>query len=302
MKKIIFFVFGLFMILPLFAQEIRLEKASELTNDLTARTKVVLDLNDDPCALVRIQIPTEEEVSFEGNIIQVEKTPGEFLIYVPEGTKRIRVKHPQCAPFLIDFSEKGLTIKGKTTYAVLLVLPASVSMPEPIKGFNQVWVEDVVFKKEIKQVNGKPVTLTVKRFFQINYDAVESSKSQGFCTMMVKTDLKWGEESAGPGVCQWIGSWKYNNGEVLFTRSMKPQFFGVPTEYVNMAGNRPQFVSLLTEKEAEETNNYIKKVCCIDVQSFTWKDVEIKDNTLFFVQDGNLCSLNLSDFDAMTAY
>ena len=51
------------MFLPVCAQELQIEKATELTNDLTARTKPVLDLNDDPCALIRLQIPTEEDVS-----------------------------------------------------------------------------------------------------------------------------------------------------------------------------------------------------------------------------------------------
>ena len=302
MKRLLFAIMGAFMFLPVCAKELQIEKATELTNDLTARTKPVLDLNDDPCALIRLQIPTEEDVSFEGNVIQVEKTPGEYLIYVPEGTKRLRVKHPQCVPLVIDFPENGLSIKGKATYAIYLVLPASLAKPEPIKGFNQIWKEEIVAKKELKKVEGRPVTLTITRFVRIDYDAVESLKSQGFCTLMTKAELKWGNESAGKTPTQWIGSWKYKDGEVHFDRSMAPQFFGISTEYISMDNNRPKIVPLLTEKEAEETNNLIKEVVGVNTKSFDWKDVEVKGEELYYVQDGKLNALSLSSFDEMSAF
>ena len=322
MKRLFTLLASLSCVIPLSAQEIKLEKAQELMNDLTARSKMVLDLNDEPCALIRLQIPTEEELTFEGNIIQVEQTPGEYLIYIPEGTKRIRVKHPQCIPFVVDFPNNGLTIKGKSTYSIVLVLPSSVSKPEPIKGFNKVWKEDLVSNKKLKTINGEPLTLTITRFVRIDYDAVESSKEQGFCTMTTQAALKLGKKDAGEGFSQWIGSWKHKNGAVTFERSMTPQYFGIPTEYADIDQFQNKDISRLSakelrvyldqlnrmqssalrffdEREEREINDYIKKISKVDSKSFKWEDVLVEGEKIVFLQDGDFCTMEPSSLDEM---
>lgn len=307
---------GFFCILSLSAQEIKLEKAQELTNDLTARTNSVLDLNDEPCALIRVQIPTGEEITFEGNVIQVEETPGEYLVYIPEGTKRIRVKHPQCIPFVVDFPNNGLTIKGKSTYSIVLVLPSSVSKPEPIKGFNKVWKDELVSSKKLKTINGEPLTLTITRYVRIDYDGVESSKEQGFSAIQTLTTLKLGNNEVGGGFSQWIGSWKHKKGSVMFERSLAPQYVGIPTEYQDL-GN-VQFdklspkelnrilsgqgtVTLFSKDEAKELDDYIKKISKLDSKSFKWEDVLVEGENLVFLQDGDFYTMKPSSLEEMSS-
>lgn len=320
MKTLFTLLASLLCMISLSAQEIKLENAQELMNDLTARTKMVLDLNDEPCALIKVQIPTEEELTFEGNIIQVEQTPGEYLVYIPEGTKRIRVKHPQCIPFVVDFPNNGLTIKGKSTYSIVLVLPSSVSKPEPIKGFNKVWKEELVSNKQLKNINGEPLSLTITRFVRIDYDAVESSKEQGFCTVKTLAVLKLGKKDAGRGSSQWIGSWKHQKGVVTFERSMMPQYFGIPTEYSDMGQFQNKDISKLSAKELrayfdalnnsvtlfdgkeeKEINDYIKKLSKVDSISFKWEDVLVEGEKIVFLQDGDFCTMEPSSLDEMSS-
>ena len=63
------------------AQELKVKSFECLEVDLTARTKERLDLNETPCAILRISVPNSNDFVFEGNIIgKPEYTPGEILV------------------------------------------------------------------------------------------------------------------------------------------------------------------------------------------------------------------------------
>lgn len=103
------------------AQEIKVKSVKLLEKDLTARTNPRLDGNDDPCALIKVIVPALEGVQFEGWVIgQVGYRAGEYQIYVPVGTKKIKFRHPDFAPGEIIFS---IPIESKCTYCVELDVP-----------------------------------------------------------------------------------------------------------------------------------------------------------------------------------
>ena len=51
------------------AQDVKVTAFQRMDRDLMARTQERLDLNDDPCAIVRISVADVKEYTFEGNII-----------------------------------------------------------------------------------------------------------------------------------------------------------------------------------------------------------------------------------------
>ena len=103
-----------------FAQEMKVLSFNSRPQDLFARTQQRTDLNGDPCALIKVQIPRLTDVIFEGSVVDAIYTPGEYLVYVPAGTKRIKVKHKDFLPLEYEFPEK---IEGNVTYEMVIQLP-----------------------------------------------------------------------------------------------------------------------------------------------------------------------------------
>lgn len=76
-----------------------------------------MDLNDEPCALVKIQM--EDGINkVEGNIIgSPQKMNGETWIYVTEGSKEIKIQPAHSVSFMVSFSDFGIkSLRGKCSY------------------------------------------------------------------------------------------------------------------------------------------------------------------------------------------
>lgn len=76
-----------------------------------------MDLNDAPCALVKIQM--EDGINkVEGNIIgSPQKMNGETWIYVTEGSKEIKIQPAHSVSFMVSFSDFGIkSLRGKCSY------------------------------------------------------------------------------------------------------------------------------------------------------------------------------------------
>lgn len=98
------------------------------TKDLQARTQKREDLNGDPCALLKIEVPKLKDITFEGNYIgETQYTPGEYLVYVPAGTKRIKLKHEDYTPLVIEFSDCDIKIEQQSVYKIFISLPPDLS-------------------------------------------------------------------------------------------------------------------------------------------------------------------------------
>ncbi|MCM1141102.1 MAG: hypothetical protein NC453_21245 [Muribaculum sp.] len=117
--KIIFSIILLLDSPNLIARNIEVISMQQLTLDLSASTKVKVDNNGIPCALLRIYLPIED-CEFEGNIIgTITYKTNEYRIYVSSGTKKIRVMVPDNEPKTINFADFGIDhVDSKSTYEI----------------------------------------------------------------------------------------------------------------------------------------------------------------------------------------
>lgn len=121
MKKILLLGLVLSACLTLSAQQISVKSIEELTSDLTARTHPRSDINDNSCALIKVTIPMVKNLMFSGWVMgDVDYHPGEYWVYVPEGTKKIKFQHEDFAPGEIVFD---IPIKKLCVYRVTLDVP-----------------------------------------------------------------------------------------------------------------------------------------------------------------------------------
>lgn len=101
------------------AQEIQVKAFSKMERDLTARTKPRFDLNDSPCALIKIET-TGKDFQFEGNMIgEPIYQKGEVQIYLTQGTRRLTLKHDKYGILRYEFPEK---IEKQVVYRLALKL------------------------------------------------------------------------------------------------------------------------------------------------------------------------------------
>ena len=117
------FTFWLCLISLAQAQNISVASFELAPNDLTANLEgtTVYDQNGQKCALIRIQT-TQKGFSFDVGALGVQKVDdnkvGEIWVYVPEGVKRISIRHQQLGS-LLDYGFP-VTLMGSKTYVMQL--------------------------------------------------------------------------------------------------------------------------------------------------------------------------------------
>ena len=102
------FLCGCLLLLSTFlsAQEL-VTSFKTLEKDLLARTQPRLDLNDVPCAIVRVSAADIESYSFMGNIIgDVVYQSGEALVYMTKGSRNITIKSNKFGMMKFEFPQK----------------------------------------------------------------------------------------------------------------------------------------------------------------------------------------------------
>ncbi len=128
-KGFIFLIAALFSCLSVCAQhEIKVSSFKELLSDLSASTNRRYDLNDDACALVKVQYPMPN-ATFEGNIIgDVEFRNNEYWVYVSKGTKRIKIHLPSAPTIQLEFVDFDIPqAESNVTYIVEFKFPEKTS-------------------------------------------------------------------------------------------------------------------------------------------------------------------------------
>ncbi|MGM9799925.1 MAG: SUMF1/EgtB/PvdO family nonheme iron enzyme [Muribaculaceae bacterium] len=110
--------------------------------DASASVHRRLDLNKQPCALVKVQLAAPG-AAFEGNVIgEVEYKVSEYWVYMSRDTKRIAIKCPNYLPVMVEFSDYGIRgLDGGTTYELVVALPMLYNKNEP-----QVTAQYVMFE------------------------------------------------------------------------------------------------------------------------------------------------------------
>ena len=103
------------------AQNIAVKSFKTLTNDLDARVNFPKkDQNGDLCAIIKV-VTSENGFSWDGGqsgIWAAEKKTGEYWLYIPQGSKRLTIKHEQLGT-LSDYLYPESIVKA-TVYELVL--------------------------------------------------------------------------------------------------------------------------------------------------------------------------------------
>ena len=110
------------------AQELTVKKMEVAPIDLSASTQPRNDRNENPCALVKVQLATPG-ASFEGNVIgDTEFKKGEYWVYMSEGSYMLNIKHSSFLPLFVNFRDYDIKrVEGKTTYVLTLLMPQAAA-------------------------------------------------------------------------------------------------------------------------------------------------------------------------------
>lgn len=121
MKRVFTFFILFFIFDSVYSQELIVKSFILGVNDLSAQTQPRKDLNDKNCALVKVGIGLQG-VQFEGNIVgNVVNKTGEYWVYMPQGSRMLKVKHPNYSPIMVSFSNYGVErVESNRTYILTL--------------------------------------------------------------------------------------------------------------------------------------------------------------------------------------
>ena len=124
MKRILFFVFGILLCLNTFAQKLAIESFTLSATDISAQTQQRKDLNDEPCALVKVQF-VGDILDVEGNVIKpLVKKGNETWAYMTHGSQQMKVLTKDYLPIMVDFSNYGISqVEKNKTYVLVLTKP-----------------------------------------------------------------------------------------------------------------------------------------------------------------------------------
>ena len=131
MQKIFLSLILFFVALsPTIAKELLVKSFKVVTSDLTAQTQPRKDLNNRNCALIKVGIGLQG-VLFEGSIVgNVENKTGEYWVYMPQGNRMLKVKHPNYAPVMVTFADYGVEkVESDRTYELTITASGNVVGP-----------------------------------------------------------------------------------------------------------------------------------------------------------------------------
>lgn len=141
MKRKFLFLLLIFLYLSSQAQELTIKSFTELTNDITARSNPRNDLNDNPCALVKVRMAVDN-ATFKGMIVgDVQHEGSEYYVYLPEGAKKITISAPSYLPIDVKFEDYGIgALVAKTTYLLTLSNATNNVLPIQTSGIQTGWI------------------------------------------------------------------------------------------------------------------------------------------------------------------
>ena len=104
------------------AQDIEVKKFEQLEKDQTAALSPRKDINGADCALVLVR-SLKKGLEFEGWVVgDVEYKNDSYLVYMANGSKNLKIKHPDYQTKAIFFGDYGIgSLKGGQMYNLSLV-------------------------------------------------------------------------------------------------------------------------------------------------------------------------------------
>lgn len=123
MKKVYLLLITIFYVnISLLAQDIEVKKFEPFQNGQIDRINIRNDNNGNPCALLIVH-SFKKGLEFEGWVVgDVEFENETYRIYVANGAKHIKIKHPDCQTKDVVFNEYGVNnLQSGTVYELYLV-------------------------------------------------------------------------------------------------------------------------------------------------------------------------------------
>ena len=120
-KMVLATLMWLFCQARMFSQEFSVASFQVLPNDVSAFINNLRDLNDEACALIKVEAPSDFAFSTPLGIVKRKDEVGEIWLYVPKGTKMLTLKHPQWG--VIRDYKLGKPLESRMTYELKLNLP-----------------------------------------------------------------------------------------------------------------------------------------------------------------------------------
>ena len=123
-KSLFLFLFFVFHVFDICAQELMVKSFKLAENDISAQTQPRKDLNDRNCALVKV-LYVGEIVDVEGNVVKpIVKRSNEFWIYMPQNSRQIKIVARNYIPMMITFEDYGIEkLESNKTYVLTIVKP-----------------------------------------------------------------------------------------------------------------------------------------------------------------------------------
>ena len=123
-KMVLATLVWLFCQATMFSQEFSVASFQVLPNDVSAFINNVRDLNDEACALIKVEAPSDFAFSTPLGIVKRKDEVGEIWLYVPRGTKMLTLKHPLWG--VIRDYKLGKPLESRMTYELKLNQPKPV--------------------------------------------------------------------------------------------------------------------------------------------------------------------------------
>ena len=152
-KRIAFLIFCLLVCLGSLAQELNVKSFSLAATDISAQTQLRKDLNDEPCALVKVQF-VGDILDVEGNVIKpLVKKGNETWAYMTHGSQQMKVLTKDYLPIMVDFSNYGISqVEKNKTYVLVLTKP--VGGAEPVDAGGNFYALSVQPKNAVVTIDG----------------------------------------------------------------------------------------------------------------------------------------------------
>lgn len=145
------------------AQQFEVTSFRLLDNDITAWIDPVRDLNDEACALIKVANGRNYEFTSPLGIVKrVEKT-GETWVYLPHGSQRITIKHPQWG-VLRDYQFKK-SLESRMSYEMILAprhdIRREATLNTPIRIADSLRTQVIVVEKPGQKREKEPIFVPV---------------------------------------------------------------------------------------------------------------------------------------------
>ena len=144
----------LFLLCPwlIYGQEFKLKSMHEDYIDSIESIYSKTDLNGKPSAIMVLAFSNPiKGIILKGNIIhQVQVNDTIMIANVADGTKKVTIQHEEFYPYVINFKDNGIHIKGGHTYQVMI----DSKQDENLSGDTQYLIFKTDEKINLLKVNG----------------------------------------------------------------------------------------------------------------------------------------------------